>query len=86
MVRKISLQVYNCRVSSKANTWHCKFSNKKGPYFSLAGILTNLKRCWLQLENLKTLIFVNKNQSNDPKVGCKEASNLEEFIEREKEF
>ncbi len=28
-------------------------------------------------------IFVSKNQLNDPKIGCNEASNLEECIERE---
>jgi hypothetical protein len=29
--------------------------------FSLAKILTNLRRCRLQTENLEKLIFVNKN-------------------------
>jgi hypothetical protein len=29
--------------------------------FSLAGILTNLKRCRLQLENLEKLIFIRRN-------------------------
>jgi len=34
--------------------------------FSLAGILTNLKRCRLQTENLFKMIFVKKeNYSND---------------------
>jgi hypothetical protein len=32
--------------------------------FSLVGILTSLKRCRLQLENLDKLIFVNKNWPN----------------------
>ncbi len=62
------------------------FQIQKESIFSLVGILTKLKRCWLQSKNLKKLIFINKNQLNDPKVGCKEASNLVEFIKREKNF
>ncbi len=48
--------------------------------FSLARILTNLKRCFLQSNNFNKLIFVNKNQPSDPKVGCSSRSNLIEFI------
>lgn len=86
MVRKTSFQVYNCKVSNKVNIWHCKFSNRERAYFSLAEILTNLKRCWLQSKNLKKHIFVNKNQSNDLRVVCKEAFHLVEFIEKENNF
>ncbi len=49
--------------------------------FSLARILTNLKRCRLQTENLEKLIFVNKTQPNDLRIGCKSPSNLVEFLE-----
>lgn len=45
------------------------------------GILTNLKRCHIQSENLENLIFVNKNWPNDPINGCKLPSNLVELIE-----
>ncbi len=38
--------------------------------FSLAGILTSLKRCKLQTENLDKLIFVSQNWPNDLRVGC----------------
>jgi hypothetical protein len=50
---------------------------------SLVGIFTNLKRCCLQIENLKKLIFVNKNWPNDPRIGCKSPSNLVEFLEKD---
>jgi hypothetical protein len=49
--------------------------------FSLAGILTNLRRCHLQLENLENLIFVSKNLPSDPRDGCKSPSNLVELIQ-----
>jgi hypothetical protein len=49
----------------------------------LAGILTNLRRCHLQTENLEKLIFVNKNWPNDLKIGCKSPSNLVEFLEKD---
>jgi hypothetical protein len=51
--------------------------------FFLVGILTNLRRCHLQTENLENLIFVNKNWPNDPRIGCKSSSNLVEFIEKD---
>ncbi len=46
-------------------------------------ILINLKRCHLQIENFKKLIFINKNWPNDPIIGCKSPSNLLEFLERD---
>jgi hypothetical protein len=49
----------------------------------LAEILTNLKRCCLQIENLEKLIFVNKNWPNDPRIGCKSLSNLVEFLKKD---
>jgi len=52
-------------------------------FFSLARILTNFRRCHLQTENLKKLIFVNKNRPNDPRIGCKSPFNLLEFLERD---
>jgi hypothetical protein len=51
--------------------------------FSLARILTDLRRCRLQTENLKKLMFVNKNWPNDPKIGCKSSCNLVEFLEKD---
>jgi hypothetical protein len=47
---------------------------------SLVDILTNLKRCHLQTDNLKKLIFVNKNWPNDLRVGCKSPSNFVKLI------
>jgi hypothetical protein len=49
----------------------------------LVGILTNLRRCHLQTKCLEKLIFVNKNQPNDPRIGCKSPFNLLEFLERD---
>jgi len=49
----------------------------------LVGILTNLKKCHLQTENLEKLTFVNKNWLNDLKIGCKSPSNLVEFLEKD---
>jgi len=39
--------------------------------FSLTWILIIIKRCHLQLDNLDTLNFLNKNWPNDPRIGCK---------------
>jgi hypothetical protein len=46
-------------------------------------ILTNLKRCYVQFNNLKTLIFVKKKWLNDPRIGCKPPSNLVELVEKD---
>lgn len=35
------------------------------------------------IRNFEKFIFVSKNQLYDPRVGCKDAFNLVEFIERE---
>jgi hypothetical protein len=43
---------------------------------------SNLKRCYLQIENLEKLIFVNKNWPNDLRIGRKSPSNLLEFLEK----
>jgi hypothetical protein len=45
--------------------------------FSLDGMLTNLRRCQLQTENLEKLIFVNKIQPNDLRIGYKSPSKLQ---------
>ncbi len=47
----------------------------------MVGILTNLRRCRLQLNNLDKIIFISKNQLNDPRVDCNSPSSLIEFIE-----
>ncbi len=49
----------------------------------MVGILTNLRRCCLQIKNLEKLIFVNKNWPNDPRIGYKSPSNLLEFFEKD---
>ncbi len=43
--------------------------------FSIVGIFTTLRRCWLQTKNLDQMI-VNKNQLNDLRVGCFKPSDL----------
>jgi hypothetical protein len=56
----------------------------------LVGILTNFRRCRLQIQNVEKLIFVNKYWFNDLWIECKSSSNLLKFLERdidlEKEF
>jgi hypothetical protein len=54
--------------------------------FSLVGILINLRRCPLQLENLEQLYFVSNNWFNDHRVGCKSPSDLVEFIEMDEQL
>jgi len=49
--------------------------------FSLVGIQLTLEDCHLQTENLKKLIFVNKNWPNDLRIGCKSPSNIIKFLE-----
>ncbi len=48
----------------------------------MAGILTNLRKCRFQIENLE-IDIVNKNWPNDPRIGCKSPSNLVEFLEKD---
>ncbi len=38
--------------------------------FSIVGILTTLRNCWLQIDNLDKLIFVHENWPSNPHVGC----------------
>jgi hypothetical protein len=54
--------------------------------FSLACILTNLRKCLLQSKNLNKLNFVNKNWPNDARVGCKSPSDLLKFIEMDEQL
>jgi hypothetical protein len=49
--------------------------------FSIAGILTTLKRCQLQIDNLDKLIFVHKNWPFDLHVGCLKPSDLATICE-----
>ncbi len=49
--------------------------------FSLTEILTNLKRCHLQLDNLEKWIFMNKNWLDDARMGCKALNNLVMLID-----
>jgi len=51
--------------------------------FSLARLLTSLKRCWLQSKNLDKLIFVSQNWPNDTRVECNMPSTLVKFIEKD---
>ncbi len=46
----------------------------------MGGILVNLIRCHLQLENLKKLSFLKIHSFNDSRVGCKYPSNLLKLI------
>ncbi len=46
-------------------------------------MLTNLRKCSLQMTTLENLIFVCKSWPNDPTGGCKSTSNLVEFMEKD---
>jgi hypothetical protein len=54
--------------------------------FLLASILTKLRKCHLQLNNLERLIFVRKNWPNDFRIDSKPPSNLVELIEKDLDF
>jgi hypothetical protein len=54
--------------------------------FLLASILTKLRRCHLQLNNLERLIFVRKNWPNDFRIDSKPPFNLVELIEKDLDF
>ncbi len=51
--------------------------------FSLARILTSLRRCHLQSKFLDKLIFVSKNWPHDPRISCKSPFSLANFIEND---
>jgi hypothetical protein len=68
------------------NIRNCWITNRDKFIFSLASILTNLRKCHLQLENLEKLNFVSKNWPHDARVGCKSPSNLVEFIEMDEQL
>jgi hypothetical protein len=40
-----------------------------------------MKKCYLQSDNLAILIFMNKNNPTDAKMGCKAPGNLVELID-----
>jgi hypothetical protein len=48
-------------------------------FFCLARMLTSLRRCWLQSENLDKFIFISQNWPNDPRVGYNILSTLVEL-------
>ncbi len=54
--------------------------------FSLASILTNLRKRHLQLENLEILNIFSKNWTHDARVGCKSPSDLVKFIEMDEQL
>jgi hypothetical protein len=56
---------------------------KQKDFFLLIGILKNLGKCRLQIENLDKLMFISKNWLNDVRIGCKSPSILVEFLERD---
>jgi len=39
--------------------------------FNMARVITNLKCCWLGIENLDKLVLIMKNWLNNPRFGCK---------------
>lgn len=55
--------------------------------FSVAGVLTSLRRCRLGLSNVNGLIMIYKNWPTDARSECEEAStNVVEFLNKEHEI
>ena len=48
--------------------------------FSIAGVLTSLRRCRLQNENLDCLVYDSKNWPNDPRIHYYANSGLKDFM------
>jgi hypothetical protein len=48
--------------------------------FSLVGVLTTLKRCRLQVDNLDCIITVVKNWPDDPQFNCSWHKDLMDFM------
>jgi len=52
--------------------------------FSMAKVITSLKRCWLRIENLDKLVLIMKNWLDDLKFGCTNGpKSFEEFLNSE---
>ncbi len=81
MVGETQVYISNCRISCSLDSWHCWSQIEIERIFSLAQILTNLRRCRLELDNLNKIFFVSKNWPSDPRVGCSSPSSLIELIE-----
>jgi hypothetical protein len=54
--------------------------------FSLVGVLTILKHCRLQVDNLDSIIIVVKNWPNDPRLNCSQHKDLKNFLKVESSF
>jgi hypothetical protein len=51
--------------------------------FSIASVLTTLKHCHLQVENMDQIITVVKNWLDDPCHNCKPNVDLKEYFKEE---
>jgi hypothetical protein len=47
--------------------------------FNLAGVLTSLQPCHLQVENLDQIIIMIKDWFNDPCFNCKKKVDLKKY-------
>ena len=54
--------------------------------FSVAGILTSLRRCRLGLSNVNGLIMIYKNWPTDARSACEASTNVVEFFNKEQEI
>jgi hypothetical protein len=70
MVANRKAKVSNSGCSCKTNFGIPASQVETEKIVSIFGILTTLRRCRLQIDNLDKLIFVNKNWSSDLHVGC----------------
>ncbi len=53
--------------------------------FNMVGVITSLRHCWLEIENLDKLVFIMKNWLNDPRFGCTIGlpNSIEEYLKIE---
>jgi len=61
--------------------WGFEIETKK--MFNLAGVLTTLKRCSLQVQNLDWIITIINNWPNDPRWNCTTNANLKDYLKVE---
>ncbi len=51
--------------------------------FSLINVLTTLKHCHLQVQNLDQIIIIINNWPNDPRQNCTPNGNLKDYLKVE---
>jgi hypothetical protein len=69
---------------SKIDSWNPKFTNKNWISFSFVMVLTTLRRCNLEVDNMAHIIINVKNWLDNPQSNCKPNSNFKQYLKIEK--